>query len=274
MKRIIGVAWVLMLTGSVSATDVANFDDLALAPQSYWNGSADPSAGGFTTGGATFNNRYVIDEWSGWAFWGGWSYSNMTDTTTPGYENQYGAITGGGQSGSNYGVAYVDTWAPTLPTLTFSTPTVLEQAYFTNGTYPYLIMHDGDPNNYAKKFGGATGNDPDWLLLTITGKDAQGQTTGTVDFYLADFRSSDNTKDYILNTWTPADLSGLGQVKSVVFTLSGSDSDPFYGWLNTPAYFAMDSLSAVPEPATLSLLGLGALAALRRRMIARGAAHE
>ena len=265
MKHLMGLIVTCVLAAGASAGNVANFDDLLLGPDNYWNGSADPAAGGFTTGAAFFNNSYVIDPFSGWAFWGGWSYSNMTDTTTPGYGNQYSAIAGTGQSGTNYGVAYVDTYTPTTPSLTLPHAMTLGLAYFTNTTYAYLSMRDGDA--YAKKFGGADGSDPDWFLLTITGQDAPGHATGAVDFYLADFRSADNSQDYILNTWAPVDLSGLGPVTSLEFTLSGSDLD-IWDNLNTPAYFAMDTLA--PEPATLCLLAGGVGAVLLRRRSRHG----
>ena len=260
-KAAVAVVLVLVLQGVAVADPLADFEDLALAPESYWNGSADSSAGGFTSGSAWFNNHYVIDAFSGWAFWGGWAYSNETDTTTGDYQNQYSAITGGGQSGTTYAVAYYDTYTPTIPTITLPTEMTLSQAYVTNTTYAYLTMRDGDPNGFSKKFGGETGDDEDWFLLTITGKDAGGGVTGTVEFYLADFRFADNSQDYLVDTWTPVALSSLGPVKSVECTLNSPDSS---AWgINTPTYFALDTL--VPEPAVMGLLAIGAGAVLLRR---------
>ncbi|HUX15018.1 MAG TPA: DUF4465 domain-containing protein [Phycisphaerae bacterium] len=253
-------AW-LAVSGGATAENVANFDDLPLGPDDYWNGSADPAAGGFATGAAFFNNIYVIDPFSGWAFWGGWSYSNMTDTTTPGYQNQFSAITGGAHSGANYAVAYLDTWYGVTPTVTWPQAAVLGAAYFTNTTYAYLDMLNGSP--YSKKFGGSTGSDTDWFLLTILGKDGQGNPTGAVEFYLADFRFEDPAEDYIVDQWTRVDLSPLGEVWSVEFALSSSDLD-LWDRMNTPAYFAMDSF-VMPEPATLGLLAAGVAGLWMRR---------
>ncbi len=65
--------------------------------------------------------------------------------------------------------------------------------------------------------------------------------------------------------WTFLDLSSLGTVKSLDFTIVSSDTA--FGFINTPVYFAMDGLLLVPKPGSggLLALGLGALAAARRR---------
>ena len=57
---------------------VATFDDLTLSPESYYNGA--DGAGGFASGGFSFNNSYDPV----WGTWAGWAYSNTTDTTTAG----------------------------------------------------------------------------------------------------------------------------------------------------------------------------------------------
>ena len=259
--KALATAVMVCLAAGAAVAGVADFDGLALATESYWNGSADPSAGGFATGPAVFNNFYTIDAFSGWAFWGGWAYSNVTDNTTAGYTNQYSAVAGAGHTGDTYGVAYMDTFYGVTPTVSFAQPTALVSAYVTNTTYAYFDMLQGGA--YSKQFGGAGGGDPDWFLLTITGKDAAGGVTGTVERYLADFRFTDGADDFLLDAWTPVDLSGLGVVASVAFTLSSSDTG---AWgMNTPAYFALDTLTVAPEPATLALAAAGAAVALARR---------
>ena len=267
MLRTLSLAAILVGTAGGAWAATADFDDLVLAPESYWNGSADPAAGGFQSGGAWFGNQYVIDPT--YPYWYGWSYSRTSDTTTNSYTNQFSAIPGVAHSGSNYAVAWDSQaagWTYSAPTITLPAPTRLVSACFTNTTYAYLTMSNGDPYGYgwAKQFGGDDGTDPDWLRLTITGKDAAGQPTGSVLFYLADYRSPVSAEDYLVNTWTPVDLSPLGVVKTVEFALTGTDGNAF--GLFTPAYFAMDTLVLAPEPATLGLVAAGlAAAALRRR---------
>ncbi len=111
----------------------------------------------------------------------------------------------------------------------------------TNTTYAALSMRDGD--SFAKKFGGADGNDPDFLLLTITGKNSAGAAIGTVEFYLADYRFADNSLDYIVDDWIQVDLSPIAHARSLEFAVSSSDVGPF--GINTPAFFAVDEITLV-----------------------------
>ena len=212
--------------------DIATFEDLTLPPESYWNGS--DGSGGFHSGSAYFKNNYNAT----WGAWDGFSYSNITDTTTSGVAGQYNAITGTGQGGSaSYAICYVG-WAE-LPTVTLDTPSMVGGLYVTNNNYAYYSMLNGDA--FAKKFGGDSGNDPDWFLLTITGKDSNSDVTGTIEFYLADFRFEDNSHDYIVNTWQFVDLASLGVAKGLEFSLSSRDVGA-WGMMNTPAYFAIDTI--------------------------------
>ncbi len=244
-KELVSLILVLVISG-VSSAAIATFDDLSLGAESYWNGS--DGSGGFSSGSAYFSNNYN----STYMSWDGFAYSNISDTTSSGWTAQYNAITGGGQSGSaNYAISYVG-WAEP-PTIMLNTPRIVDGLYVTNNNYAYHSMLNGDA--YAKKFGGDSGDEADWFLLTITGKDAGGTEVGNVEFHLADYRFADNGQDYIVNTWEYVDLMGLGTVKSLEFSLSSSDVGS-YG-MNTPAYFALDTI--VPEPGTLVLLALGGL---------------
>jgi hypothetical protein len=226
----------LLLAGMTRAA-IVTFDDLPLGPDSYWNGA--DGAGEFTSGEVRLVNHYNAD----WAFWDGFAYSNRTDPNLAGLPAQYNAIAGGGQGGSaNYAVAFVG-WE-TLPTLILPAPQVLSGLYVTNDSYTYYDMLLGSP--FSKEFGGPTGQDEDWLKLTITGRDAAGNVTGTIDFYLADFRFADNTKDYLLDAWAFVSLRALGPVKSLEFSLASSDVGAF--GMNTPAYFCLDTLITDPDP--------------------------
>ncbi len=255
VKKLVVIVYLSMLamTTVARAGAAADFEDLSLAAESYWNGSS--GSGGFTSGSGHFNNNYDQTYHS----WDGFSYSNITDTATSGMAGQYNSIAGGGQGGSeNYAVGYVG-WARP-PTMTLNTAGVVEGLYVSNNNYTYYSMLNGDA--FSKKFGGASGNDADWFLLTITGRDISADITGTVNFYLADYRFTDNGFDYIVDTWEYVDLMSLGVVKSLEFTLSSSDTGQF--GMNTPAYFALDTV--VPEPCSLALFAAVGLLLRKRRI--------
>ena len=247
-KELVSLILVIVI-GGISSAEIATFDDLSLGPESYWNGS--DGSGGFASGIAVFNNNYNPAYMS----WDGFAYSNITDTGASGWTAQYNAITGCGEAGSaNYAIGFDPTasgFGTELPTMTLNTAGIVDGLYVTNNNYAYYSMLYGD--FYAKKFGGDSGDDPDWFLLTIIGKDADGAVVNSVDFYLADYRAADNDQDYIIDTWKYVDLTELGVVKSLEFSLISSDIGS-YG-MNTPAYFALDTI--VPEPGTLVLLAIG-----------------
>jgi hypothetical protein len=225
----------ILLTAGAAQAVTVTFDDLTLSAESYWNGS--DGSGGFVSGGVHFSNNYDAD----WGSWDGFAYSNLTDTTTMGFSAQYNAVAGSGQGGSaNYAVCYAGWTTP--PAMMLPEPGFIDGLYVTTSNYAYYSMLNGDA--FAKKFGGETGDDPDFFLLTINGKDADGYTVGTVDFYLADYRFEDNGEDYIVSTWQFVDLTSLGEVMSLEFAFSSSDVGDF--GMNTPAYIAIDTITYYP----------------------------
>jgi len=116
--------------------------------------------------------------------------------------------------------------------------------YYTNTTYAYNSMLFGD--FVGKKFGGTTGDDPDFFTLTVYAHSTLNATgnyrVDTFEFPLADFRFADTTQDYILKSWKYADLNPLVKMAvldSLEFKLSSSDVGQW--GMNTPAFFAVDA---------------------------------
>ncbi len=225
----------LICTLGINVKAQTDFEDLTLATDTFWNGS--DLSGGFNSGNNFFVNYYDTAYYS----WAGFAYSNKTDSLTSGYGNMYSAIAGSGNNNSaNYSVAYVSdfTGVTYMKMINFLTGQALGGIYVTNNAYAYYSMRDGDA--FAKKFGGTTGDDPDWFKLNIIGYN-NGNFIDSVEFYLADYRFSDNTQDYIIKNWTYVDLNNISNADSVVFKLSSSDVG---AWgMNTPAYFCLDDIS-------------------------------
>lgn len=241
---IFAVTAVMVCSACGFGSVLSDFDDLALDSESYWKGS--DGSGSFTSGGASFSNSYDTQYGS----WSGFAYSNRTDASATGYADaQYISASGTAQSGSNYAIGYV--WA--VPTITLNSAGVVDGLYMTNGLHTKNIIVDGDA-----LWGSAALGVDDWYKVIVTGKDALGDVTNTKDVYLADFRDGEA---FVSTDWMYVDLSGLGVVSSLEFTVAGSDMGDW--GLNTPGYFAIDTV--VPEPVSIMLLGAGFMFIRRRQ---------
>ncbi len=240
-KRIYTLIGLCMILVSAVGQQISDFEDLTLAPESYWNGQ--DGSGSFITGKARFYNDYNPE----WFSWSGWAYSNRSDSTTPGWLNQYSAITGAGNhsgSGSSdggiYGVSYAT--SPSVVDFEDGKAHTVAGLFVTNSTYAALSMQHGD--EFARKFGGVDGSDPDYYKLMIWGQ-VNGTATDSIEFFLADYRFENPEEDYIIKTWQWVDLSSLGKVDSLLFVLTSSDMGEW--GMNTPGFFCVDDLHVIPD---------------------------
>jgi len=252
-----------MLAISASGQDFYySFENYTLPTDSFDNGS---------TGTKFFKDQGMAcpvvwdTAWGGyWA--GGWALSNQTDSTREGTDGLYQSITGSAHDGNNY---LVGQSGSRIKCPGAHIEYVLGYIYVSNSSYTYYSMRDGDA--FAKKFGGADGNDPDYLILNITGREQGSWHKDTIQFPLADFRFSDNTKDYIVSDWQQVELSRLSSVDTLHFFLTSSDTSEF--GINTPSFFVVDdaygnfndglfdlhkpSIKLYPNPAQNTLIAEG-----------------
>ena len=271
-------AWAAFSAQAQGTVYVSSFDTLSLSkPDTFYVNYSSPGDDvGFLDAGAWF--PCVYDTGFGFQFWSnGFAYSNMTDSVTSGIVNQYAAKPGSGYNSSQYAVAYGNV---NTIRLTVSDPGVFVQGcYISNSTYAYNSMRDGDM--FSKKFGGATGDDPDWFKVVVRGYSSGNLLPDSVEYYLADFRDTNNANDYIVSDWQWLDLQNLGvELDSLEFELSSSDTGQF--GMNTPAYFCMDDFTITiptsvagpreafdvriyPNPAT-STINISAESAAKRRI--------
>ena len=209
-----------------------DFENVSLPGSSFWTGS--DQTGKFVSGIITFQNNFNRTYGS----WDGFTCSGLSDTGTAGYGNQYSVFD------SSNGVNKFALYYPPYGSDAFAAfPVGMEYVIISinvcNSTYAALSMKNGDPG-FAKKFGGVTGNDPDWFKLTAIGYNANGDSIGAREFYLADFRPSDNSKDYIVSKWSIFDLSGLGKINKLTFRFTSTDNSTW--GMNTPAYVCIDNV--------------------------------
>ena len=210
----------------------ASMDDNYLDEDSHW--AYDPSTAsmitdGFYSGSYYFNNGAM----PGYNYWYGYSLSNETSTAYASLADQWHSAVGEGHNGSsNYCVAFPEGQFVEI-TNSVDGDNLLG-VYVSNSAYSFNGMANGD--GFARAF-----KQDDWFKLTAVGFDANNTETARVDFYLADYRSTNSLDHYILDTWQWMDLRPLGKVAKVRFLLDGTDKGN-YG-LNTAAYFVMDDFN-------------------------------
>ncbi len=218
----------------------ATFENIYLDSESFWNGPdtkgniikgawGDYQYDGSTVSGSyQFSNNYSID----WGSWTGFALSNRTATNfsqiTP---DQYNSYVGHGYDNSeNYAVGYDN---GTITVLNNAEGDTIRGMYVTSEAWAAECVKNG--NGLARKF-----VEGDYLKVVFTGTRADG-TESTVDYYLADYRSSKEADRYLLDTWQWVDLRSLGKVKTVKFSFDGTDKSA-YG-LNTSTYFCLDNVN-------------------------------
>lgn len=261
----------VVITGDAQ---VADFEYLYLEDDSYWagpdwKGEQEESLygpielqGSFVSGSYSFANNY-IPEYSSWQ---SFAYANKTsDTYADLMTDMCNAITGGARSGSNYGVFFGDAMAlgmspATVKVLNNPNGQVIPGFYITNSAYSVDAILHGDGNfnsgetdalgntiydNQGNVVGIEEFHQGDFLLLTITADNGE-----EVEFYLADYRSENEDDWYYVQDWQYVDLSSLGTVKELEFTLTSSRTNS-WGY-TTPLYCCIDDFGA-EKPVTITI---------------------
>ena len=155
--------------------------------------------------------------------------------------DQFRSAAGGAYEGDNFAIAYYSapsSWYAGYKdpiSLTYTAARTVTGFYVTNSAYTMDAILHGDYANEA--FG-----EGDYLSLTIKGYNGE-TATGEVVFYLADYRSADESERFALKEWKWLDLSRLGAVTRLEFEMFTTKSDA-YGF-TTPTYFCLDNFGGV-----------------------------
>lgn len=105
--------------------------------------------------------------------------------------------------------------------------------YVNNHPWPYYGNISGDG------FARALDQEGDYFKLIIHGLDANWEETGkSVEHILAEYKNGELIQS---PNWEWVDLSSLGEIGGLYYTMKTTDEDPTYG-PNTAAYFCMDKL--------------------------------
>lgn len=229
MRKLLLSIMVLLSAVNLSAQiNSSTFEDVELPLSGYYNGS--DFAGGFKSGKAFFTNMYDTT-WG--PYWEGFAASNVKNDTDGTYNNQYASITKGGRESNNYAVCY-SKGIIRLDSASKHDP--VYGLYITNTTYAYFDMKNG--STFSKKFGGASGHDSDYFRVVFEGwKDGVKRDTA-VKAYLADYRFSNDSLDFIIKHWQYVPLYELGLVDSISISFESTDTGSF--GINTPTYVCID----------------------------------
>jgi len=244
------MAAAFVLVGATKAQFInEGFEEVTLDSGNVINGSKGEKEFKFRTVLNAYGPKMPIQYDTSWGgYWsGGWAISKLIDGSTgpsdfmkhlycakPAFGSERNA------SGKFIGKAFA---VGMNGTYLLQNGTVCEGILsidVANSTYAYNSMKNGD--NFAKKFGGSTGNDADSFVLNIKFF-VDTQFVNSKRVVLADFRFTDNAKDYILDSWQTVNLPTYfpeGFVDSISFELESSDNGQF--GMNTPGFFCVDNI--------------------------------
>ena len=213
------------------------------------------------------------DVGGGMSYWDGFTYCTSGDTNDYGeagssdgwVANQWGCMAGGGiktdgngsvmtdnngkvlvEKGIPYLVAY---WGYWLETINGGAP-CLQINFTDNKQYqPVGIYICNHPWSYYGNIHGDGFASPfdegDYFKLYIHGMNEAGEDIGvSVEYTLAEFK---NGTLYQSPDWEWIDLSALGTVSGIYFTMETSDADRIFG-PNTAVYFCLDKLQVRSMP--------------------------
>ncbi|MGM9803150.1 MAG: DUF4465 domain-containing protein [Muribaculaceae bacterium] len=215
--------------------DMANatFDDNYLPANSWWNGDCD---GGdtFYSGSFVFNNFRRSD----WSYWESFAYANCSGNTFSAINDQYNTAAGGGAEDTGaYAVVYSGYYTtPTIELTNSLEGETISGVYINNTAWAVKSMTEGD--GYTKAF--TTG---DFFKVTFTGYDVD-DNANSVEYYLADYTSDDESCHSMLTQWQWVDLSCLGNVVKLAVNVMASQS-------GVPSYVCLDQLGAA-KPSGIS----------------------
>ena len=188
-----------------------------------------------------YSGTYAFDAYlqRDWGMCTGFAVSNETSTLYENYSHQFRSAAGGAYAGSNYAV-FFPVWGETAavrPTHT-GQPATVRGFYLTNTAWVVDAVRNGD----GMTAGGF--EQGDWFKLIVEGWNGT-EKAGTVEVFLADYRSENAAEHTLLEQWQWVDLSPLGAVSEITFSFDGTRRNA--GGLTTPTYFCMDNFNGVHD---------------------------
>lgn len=207
------------------ALAVADFENINLASESVYHMS---ESGIFESGDFRFQQEVNVSDWGTYYF--GNIVSSKTGKTYDEYADSDKSAAGGAHAGQKF-VVWTGSYAG-LDSVFLKEAAVVPGFYVCNTPWVVEAILNGDG---MSDDGGVPFGDNDYFTLTIHGSLNGKAVNSEVTVELA------KGKTYI-QEWTYVDLSSLGKVDAITFSLASSKKNSV--GMTTPAYFAFDDLGA------------------------------
>ena len=226
-KNYLFVAAAMMSTAMFADLQVATFEDVTLPGNDTVLHLA--ATGNIQSGSFAF--KQDVQDYGEWGvYYFGNIVSNKTGNTYDYYADSDKSAKGGAYEGNNF-VVWTNSYMGD-DHITLSEATVVPGMYVCNTAWVVDAILNGDG---MSSDGGAPFGENDYFILKIKGS-LNGQEADTeIGFYLAQGTS------YIAD-WTYVDLSSLGQVDEISFSLNSTKQNA--NGMTTPAYFCIDNFGA------------------------------
>jgi hypothetical protein len=245
VKRLL-LASAIMLSAQAQAQTVATFENLSLPNSDTLY--VDFATNGYTVSSGLVGLKGSMMDYQGYTLTEGFSYSNIFDTTQCNncydLHYMYAGREGRGYNGSDkYAVA--DAYSPAIATLS--------GAAAGHPVAGFMLSNTSWGYAYANAtYAAANG----WAKLTVKGFNNNVQSTDSVEFYLADYRSTTPAAQRgTLDSWKWLNLQSLGNVDSLTFRVTSSD-DFFPSYFVMDNFVTMESGTACPDTVTTTVFNV------------------
>lgn len=221
----------------------ATFEEFTIAADSVYRPETFVVGNNWLLSGAVAFNSTVAD----WGKYGmGYSGTQVVNYTKgyveEDYSNAYLPSASGAAQGENYATVNIMALFEQI----HFTKTTLSGMAITNTQKVVDAIVKGDNMSEEEAGNGLPFHQDDYFKLTITGL-LGDSVSGSLDFYLADFRTKGEWQ-YAEN-WQWVELSTLGEIDGLQFALETTKKNS-YG-ATTPSYFCIDNIGGSKEACTL-----------------------
>ena len=245
----------LTVSAEIVTMDLATATDMSGSPIEYGTEFGNGYYDGTDVWDSTYNDseycqfiytneaRFMLSHLPSMNSYGGQSWEGFTlSKVSRDTANVFGCLANGGIGGPGtpYVIGYFSEWVSN--SLGHSSNIIrFDQEYYPEYVYVCQNSNTMEAITNGNIFNARAFTEKDTLALIISGINEFIEETKHVTYYLA----INGTKN---NGWTKVPLSGLGQTRGLSFQMTSTDIGQF--GVNTPLYFALDSLTVSTDPTT------------------------